>query len=71
VKIHQPTELIEDTSVALQILKEGNERYIKGGLVQKDSYKADRVALGSGQKPFAIILTCSDSRVAPEIFFDQ
>jgi carbonic anhydrase len=71
VKIHQPTELIEDASVALQILKEGNERYIKGELIQKNSYSADRVALGSGQKPFAVILTCSDSRVAPEIFFDQ
>ena len=72
MKIHQPEELIEDANVALQMLKDGNERYLKGDLIQKSSYSADRQVLSSsGQKPFAAILTCSDSRVAPEIFFDQ
>jgi carbonic anhydrase len=71
MKIHQPAELIEDANVALQMLKEGNERYLKGELIQKSSYSDDREILDSGQKPFAVILTCADSRVAPEIFFDQ
>jgi carbonic anhydrase len=71
MKIHQPAELIEDASVALQMLKDGNERYLKEELIQKSSYCEDRAVLSSGQKPFAVILTCSDSRVAPEIFFDQ
>jgi carbonic anhydrase len=71
MKIHQPAELIEDANVALQMLKEGNERYLKGELIRKDSYKDDREVLNSGQKPFAVVLTCSDSRAAPEIFFDQ
>jgi carbonic anhydrase len=71
MKIHQPMELIEDANVALQMLKEGNERYLKGELVRKDSYSADREVLNSGQKPFAVVLTCADSRAAPEIFFDQ
>jgi carbonic anhydrase len=71
MKIHQPAELIEDANAALQMLKEGNERYLKGELIQKNSYSDDRAVLSSGQKPFAVILTCSDSRVAPEIFFDQ
>jgi len=71
MKIHQPAELIEDANVALQMLKDGNERYLKGELVQKNSYSADRAVLNSGQKPFAVVLTCSDSRAAPEIFFDQ
>jgi len=71
MKIHQPMELIEDANVALQMLKDGNERYLKGELINKGSYSADREALSSGQKPFAVILTCSDSRAAPEIFFDQ
>jgi carbonic anhydrase len=65
-----PAELIEDAGSALQLLKEGNERYVKGKLVAKNSYAADRI-LSNGQKPFAVILTCSDSRAVPEIFFDQ
>jgi carbonic anhydrase len=69
--VHQPTELIEDPNVALQMLKAGNERYLKGELVEKRDYKEARTALANEQKPFAIILTCSDSRVPPEIFFDQ
>jgi carbonic anhydrase len=71
MKIHHPTEFIEDTSTALQMLKDGNERYLKGEFVHKSNYSADRAVLSSGQRPFAVILTCSDSRVAPEIFFDQ
>ena len=69
--MHSPAELIKDADSALQLLKEGNERYVQGKLVAKDSYAADREILNSGQKPFAVILTCSDSRAAPEIFFDQ
>jgi len=71
MKIHQPRELIEDANAALQMLKEGNERYLKGQLIPKTSYSADREVLNNGQKPFAVVLTCSDSRAAPEIFFDQ
>ena len=71
MKIHQPAELIQDAKVALQMLKEGNERYLKGDLTSKATYAADREVLATGQKPFAVIVTCADSRVAPEIFFDQ
>jgi len=71
MKIHQPTEIIADPNVALQMLKEGNERYLKGNLTEKTDYKEERDALDNEQDPFAVILTCSDSRVAPEIFFDQ
>jgi len=71
MKIHQPTELIEDPNVALQMLKEGNERYLKNKLTEKTDYKEERDVLDKEQDPFAVILTCSDSRVAPEIFFDQ
>jgi len=71
MKIHNPAELIEDAYEALQMLKDGNERYVKGEFIQKINYEADREALIGCQKPFVAILTCSDSRVAPEIIFDQ
>ena len=71
MKIHQPAELIQDANVALQMLKEGNERFLKGQLCDKGTYATDREVLNGGQKPFAVVLTCADSRVAPEIFFDQ
>lgn len=71
MKMHQPNELIQDAAQALAMLKEGNERYVKGELANKDGYTADREVLKDGQKPFAVIVTCADSRVAPEIFFDQ
>jgi carbonic anhydrase len=71
VKIHQPGELIDDATLALQMLKEGNERYQKGVLIDKSTYKVDREVLNNAQKPFAVVVTCADSRVAPEIFFDQ
>ncbi|MDR2574974.1 MAG: carbonic anhydrase [Treponema sp.] len=69
--IHKPTELIKDPNVALQMLKAGNERYLKDELAEKRNYQEARTALANEQKPFAVILTCSDSRVPPEIFFDQ
>jgi len=71
MKIHRPEISVEDVETALQLLKEGNERYVKGELTCKASYKADREILRNGQKPFAVVIACSDSRVVPEIFFDQ
>ena len=56
---------------ALNHLKEGNARFVSGALTQKDNYAALREKLSAGQHPFAVVLCCSDSRVAPEIIFDQ
>lgn len=69
--LHTPDQLIQDIAVAKQMLVEGNTRYLQGQFADKSSYKADREILAGGQKPFAVVVTCSDSRVAPEIFFDQ
>lgn len=69
--IHQPDVLIRDANEALQLLKEGNERFVKGELTDKHDYKGIRETLKAGQKPYAIILCCADSRVAPEIYFDE
>lgn len=56
---------------ALDLLKEGNNRFISGALTPKDDYATLREQLTTGQHPFAVVLCCSDSRVAPEIIFDQ
>ena len=60
-----------DFCTALQSLKAGNERFVTGDLLPKDTYAEDRKAFCEGQHPFAVVLCCSDSRVAPEILFDQ
>jgi carbonic anhydrase len=55
---------------ALARLREGNQRYVEGrSSVVSDP--ATRAALAQGQRPFAIILSCSDSRVPSELVFDQ
>ncbi|MBP5796934.1 MAG: carbonic anhydrase [Bacteroidales bacterium] len=64
-------ETIEGTHQALKLLKEGNARFVSGHLAPKDHYAEDRLKLSEGQHPFAAVLCCSDSRVAPEILFDQ
>lgn len=63
--------IAENGSESITKLLDGNKRFVSGSLAQKDLGDAKRKELAKGQKPFAIVLTCSDSRVAPEILFDQ
>ncbi len=57
---------------ALKRLLEGNQRFrANQTTIRETSTPSIREALATGQKPFAIILSCSDSRVPPEIIFDQ
>jgi carbonic anhydrase len=57
---------------ALQRLQEGNRRFVSGDAGQGGMLNhARRSELVAGQKPFAVILGCSDSRVPAEIVFDQ
>jgi carbonic anhydrase len=53
------------------MLLEGNKRFVSGQMTHLEQDVARRAELASGQKPKAIILSCSDSRVSPEIVFDQ
>jgi carbonic anhydrase len=55
---------------ALKRLQEGNARYAANSPTNKD-YSADRASRASAQYPFASIVSCADSRVAPELAFDQ
>ena len=56
---------------ALSWLKNGNIRFTKNYLRKDGQSKNDIAKLTSGQKPHSIVLSCSDSRVPPEIVFDQ
>jgi carbonic anhydrase len=55
---------------ALERLMKGNERYVQGVALRHD-FKHEREALTQGQNPFAGILSCADSRIAPEYAFDS
>jgi carbonic anhydrase len=55
---------------ALKRLMEGNDRFVEGKMKPHD-FISERAELALGQNPFAVIVGCSDSRVAPEIVFDE
>src|SRR4051812_35718922 len=55
---------------ALQRLIDGNERFLTGRVRSTGALREDLAQLARGQRPFATILGCSDSRVPPESVFD-
>jgi carbonic anhydrase len=55
---------------ALERLRKGNARYVDGVSLRHD-FKHEREALAGGQNPYAAILSCADSRIAPEYAFDS
>ncbi len=63
------TKLSPDEAIAE--MKRGNERFVKGELVSAKADLKVRKSLVGGQKPHTIVLSCSDSRVAPELVFDK
>jgi carbonic anhydrase len=56
---------------ALKTLMDGNQRFSKDKSLHLDRTSERRKELTSTQAPYAVIVGCSDSRVAPEIVFDQ
>src|SRR3979411_2379685 len=54
---------------SLERLLKGNARYVEGVSLRHD-FKHEREALVGGQNPYAAILSCADSRIAPEYAFD-
>ncbi len=66
----QPDDIATPTQ-AWQALIEGNRRFVQGAARNADQDGARRTAVAAGQKPFALIFGCSDSRVSAEIVFDQ
>jgi carbonic anhydrase len=58
---------------ALKRLLQGNARFVSGHLTHAgpEEIAEARGAVAKGQKPIAVIVGCSDSRVGPELVFDQ
>ena len=54
---------------ALERLMKGNSRYVEG-VSRRHDFKHEREPLSRGQNPFAAVLSCADSRIAPEYCFD-
>src|SRR5699024_7687227 len=52
-------------------LRDGNQRFVAGEMNHPSQSVQRRAELSGGQRPTAVILGCSDSRVAAEIIFDQ
>lgn len=71
MRVHtQETQASLTPKTSLQILKEGNSRFVNNlkanrNLLEQAGYTAD------GQFPFAVILSCIDSRTSAELIFDQ
>jgi carbonic anhydrase len=55
----------------LSLLTAGNARYVAGEPTHPDQSPARMASVSRSQTPFAAILACADSRVPPEVIFDQ
>jgi carbonic anhydrase len=68
-----PTKAVQEAITpdeALAQLKAGNGRFVTGTAVKRD-LTAERAATVAGQYPFAVVLSCVDSRTSSELIFDQ
>src|ERR1700759_251180 len=63
-------ENVVSPDASLKRLMEGNARYV-AGVARRHDFKNEREALAGGQNPYAGILSCADSRIAPEYAFDS
>ncbi|MCF6268497.1 MAG: hypothetical protein L3J41_02165 [Melioribacteraceae bacterium] len=67
---NEKTQNMMTSELALQFLKDGNARFCESKRLERD-YNYQVVETSDGQFPFAIILSCIDSRVPTEIIFDK
>jgi carbonic anhydrase len=70
VKTPPKPQNVVSSDAALERLMKGNKRYVEGEMRRHD-FKREREALVGGQNPYAGILSCADSRIAPEYAFDS
>lgn len=57
-------------SDALKMLEDGNKRFTEDKMLERDLMEQAKIT-ANGQYPFAVVLSCIDSRVTPEQVFDQ
>ncbi|HEY3892984.1 MAG TPA: carbonic anhydrase [Bradyrhizobium sp.] len=69
-KVPPKPQNVLSPDAALERLQQGNSRYVEG-VSRRHDFKHEREALTAGQNPFAGILSCADSRIAPEYAFDS
>ena len=62
---------IGDIADALAALRAGNQRFVDARMDHSGQDPARRIAVSQAQHPFATVLSCSDSRLPPEVIFDQ
>ena len=71
VATYQRPEQVTSAAQAKELLETGNRRFVESLAAVKDMGENRRKQLVKGQQPFAVIVSCSDSRVPPELVFDQ
>ena len=71
IRTESPRPTISDADMALTELKQGNERFVAPRMMHPDQTPETRLSVAKFQAPFAIVLSCSDSRLPPEVIFDQ
>jgi Carbonic anhydrase len=70
--VYKRPDTIMTDEEAKKLLVDGNKRFVSGKILNRDLSDTRRKDLSvNGQKPFAVVITCSDSRVPPELLFDQ
>jgi len=62
---------VPNSKQARELLEAGNARFVAGIPTRPDQSLARRAVVAGGQHPFAAVLSCADSRVPPEVLFDQ
>lgn len=68
---HGPAGSSVSPDEALARLKKGNHRFVTASVSAGKPTAARRTETAEGQKPFAVVVGCADSRTSPEILFDQ